>query len=110
MVSRPLFVRNLHLHATNKMHKGPVKFRFIIGARKCATKQVAKKLVMVLQLIMKIHRRYCDKIKFYTGIERYWIVNNNNTVLDDISNINSKQGARNIQTFDFSTQLYTKSR
>ena len=56
------------IHATIKMHKNPVKFNFIIGARNCVTKQVAKELVKFLQLIMKIHRRYCNKIKFYTGI------------------------------------------
>ena len=63
------------IHATIKMHKNPVKFRFIIGAKNCVTKQVAKKLVKILQLIMKIHRRYCNKI--YTGIERFWIIENN---------------------------------
>ena len=95
------------IHATIKMHKNPVKFRFIIGTRKCVTKQVAKKLVKILQLIMKIHRRYCDKIKFYTGIERYWIVDNNKLVLEDINYINTKHNAKTVQTFDFST-LYTK--
>ena len=95
------------IHATIKMHKNPVKFRFIIGARNCVTKQVAKKLVKILQLIMKIHRRYCNKIKFYTGIERFWIIENNAQVLEDIKFINSKRNARNIKTFDFST-LYTK--
>ena len=89
------------------MHKNPVKFRFIIGARNCVTKQVAKKLVKILQLIMKIHRRYCNKIKFYTGIEGFWIIENNAQVLEDIKFINSKRNARNIKTFDFST-LYTK--
>ena len=95
------------IHATIKMHKNPVKFRFIIGARNCVTKQVAKKLVKILQLIMKIHRRYCNKIKFYTGIERFWIIENNAQILEDIKFINSKRNARNIKTFDFST-LYTK--
>ena len=89
------------------MHKNPVKFRFIIGARDCVTKQVAKKLVKILQLIVKIDRRYCNKIKFYTGIERFWIVENNAQVLEDIKSINSKRNARNIKTFDFSTS-YTK--
>ena len=90
------------IHATIKMHKNPVKFRFISGARNCVTKQVAKKLVKILQLIMKIHkqfakklvkilqlimkihRRYCNKIKFYTGIERFWTIENNAQVLEDI--------------------------
>ena len=58
------------IHAIIEMHKNPVKFRFIIGPRNCITQQVAKKLVKILQLIMKIHRKYCNKIKFYTVIER----------------------------------------
>ena len=95
------------IHATIKMHKNPVKFRFIIGAKQCVLKQVAKRLVKVLQLIMKVHRRYCDKIKFYTGIERYWIIDSNVQVLEDIKTINSRKSARNIRTYDFST-LYTK--
>ena len=95
------------IHATIKIHKNPVKFRFIIGARNCVTKQVEKKLVKILQLIMKVHRRYCNKIKFYTGIERFWIIENNAQVFEDIKLINSKRNARNIKTFDFSN-LYTK--
>ena len=95
------------IHATIKMHKNPVKFRFIIGARQCVLKQAAKRLVKVLQLVMNTHRKYCNKIKFYTGIERNWMIDNNAAVLEDIQTINSKKNARNVQTFDFST-LYTK--
>ena len=62
------------IYATIKMHKNPVKFRFIIGPRNCITKQVAKNLVKILQLIMKIHRKYCNKIKFYTVIERSLLI------------------------------------
>ena len=49
----------------------------------------------------------CNKITFYTGIERFWIIENNAQVLEDIKFVNSKRNARNIKTFDFST-LYTK--
>ena len=95
------------IHATIKMHKDPVKFRYIIGSRNCVTKQVAKKLVQILKLISRIHRKYCDKVRFYTGIERNWIVDNNQTVLTNMEHISSTQNARSIQTFDFST-LHTK--
>ena len=61
------------IHATIKMHKNPIKFRFIIGSRTGDIKPAAKKLVQILKLVMKTHRRYYDKIKFYTGIERNWI-------------------------------------
>ena len=95
------------IHATLKMHKTPVKFRFIIGSRTSILKSAAKKLVQILKLVMRSHRRYCNKIKFYTGIERYWIADNNKAILDYISHINTNSKARNVQTFDFST-LYTK--
>ena len=81
----------------------PSVFRFIIEARNCVTNQVAKKFVKILQLIMKINRKYCNKIKFYTRIERFWIIENNAQVLEDITFINSKRNARNVKTFDFST-------
>ena len=106
----PVLQENMQLppiHATIKMHKDPVKFRFIIGARKCVLKQAAKRLVKILQLIMKIHRNYCSKIRFFTGIERNWIIESNAPVLDDIKKINEKRNAKNIRTYDFST-LYTK--
>ena len=56
---------------------------------------------------MKSHRRYCNKVKFYSGIERYWIAENSQAILEHIQHINNNKRARNIQTFDFST-LYTK--
>ena len=95
------------IHAIIKMHKSPIKFRFIIGDRNSILKQLAKKMVRILQLIMKIHKNYCEKIKLYTGIERYWIIENSAQVLQDIHEINARKGARNIANYDFST-LYTK--
>ena len=89
------------------MHKSPIKFRFIIGDRNSILKQLAKKMVRILQLIMKIHKNYCGKIKLFTGIERYWIIENSAQVLQDIHEINARKGARNIANYDFST-LYTK--
>ena len=94
------------IHATIKMHKNPVKFRFIIGSRIGIMKPAAKLLVEVLKLIMDTHRRYCDKIKLFTGIERNWIINNNQGFLDDLEQVNRRNAARNIQMCDFST-LYT---
>ena len=89
------------------MHKNPIKFRYIIGAKDCILKQIAKRMVRILQLVLKTLKNYCAKVKYYTGIERYWVINNNQEVLDDIKSINEKKNARNVQTFDFST-LYTK--
>ena len=84
-----------------------VKFRFIIGSRTAVIKPAAKTLVQILKLVMMTHRKYCDKIKFYTGIERNWIVQNNDKILKDMEKINNRNAARNIKMMDFST-LYTK--
>ena len=95
------------IHATIKMHKNPIKFRFIIGSMTGVIKPAAKKLVQILQLVMKTHRRHCDKIKSYTGIERNWIVENNQKILQNVEKIKNRKAARNIKVCDFST-LYTK--
>ena len=95
------------IHAIIKMHKNPIKFRFIIGSRTGVINPAAKKLVQILKLVMKTHRRYCDKIKFYAGIERNWIVEKNQKLLQNMEKINNRKAARNIKVCDFST-LYTK--
>ena len=100
--------RNLpQIHAIVKMHKSPIKFRFIIGDRLGVQKAAAKKLVRVLQLIQKVTKRYCEKTHLFTGINRYWVIDNSTTVLEDIRRINNRNTARNMEEFDFST-LYTK--
>ena len=95
------------IHALIKMHKNPTKFRFIIGSRRSVMKPAAKTLVKILKLVMNVHRRYCDKILYYTGVQRFWIVENNEKVLKNMEKISKKGNARNVEMFDFST-LYTK--
>ena len=95
------------IHALIKMHKTPVKFRFIIGSRFGFMKPAARTLVQILKLVMKSHKSYCDKVLFYTGVQRYWIVENNDKVIKDMNVLSDKRNARNIKMYDFST-LYTK--
>jgi hypothetical protein len=95
------------IYSIVKMHKKPVKFRFIIAAKNCVSKQVAKKLTKVLKLVKRSHTNYCKKVKAYTGVNRMWITESTKDVLQDIEGINKKRSATSINTFDFST-LYTK--
>ena len=90
-----------------KMHKKPVKFRYIIASRRSVTKQPSKKLTKILQLIKKITKRYCEKIFLFTGINHYWVSDGTEQILKDIDRLNNRKRARNIESFDFST-LYTK--
>ena len=94
------------IHATIKMHKDPIKFRYIIGSRFGILKPAAKMLVEVLKLVMAVHRKYCDKIRMFTGVERNWIIDNNEEFLEDIDKTNERSAARNVKMYDFTT-LYT---
>ena len=95
-----------NIYATVKMHKSPVKFRYIIAAKECVSKPIAKELTKVLKLVLHVLRNYCEKIKRYTGVNRMWITESTCDILADIEQLNTKQKAKSIQTFDFST-LYT---
>ncbi len=94
------------IYAIPKIHKNPVKFRFIVAAKHCVSKETAKIVTKILKLVMKIHRNYCDAIKNYTGINRMWITESTKDILDDIDHLNHKKGNKTVSTFDFST-LYT---
>ena len=89
------------------MHKNPVKFRFIIGSKSSILKPIAKKLVDILKLVMKTLKRYYEKVEFYTGINRYWIVGNSDIPIRHMEKLNLSKKGRNVECFDFST-LYTK--
>ena len=91
------------IHATITMHKDPVKFRYIIGSGYFVTKQVAKKLVQIVKLISRIHWKYWDKVRFYTGIERNWIVDNQTVFTKENYGIAKKFSNTNLLIDDLAT-------
>jgi hypothetical protein len=94
--------------ATLKCHKNPKKFRYIVSSSQSQTKPLAQVITKCLKLCQKQHKAYCKALQNYTGINRYWIIENNQPILDKIRKINeSNVGAESVETFDFST-LYTK--
>ena len=90
-----------------KMHKNPIGKRFIIASKKCAVKQLSKHVTSAFKLFYNLINTYHEKTKFYTGINTFWVIQNNVSVLKHIEKINKRSSARSISTFDFST-LYTK--
>jgi hypothetical protein len=90
-----------------KMHKHPIGKRFIIASKKCAVKQLSKYVTSAFKLFYNSINTYHEKTKFYTGINTFWVIQNNEPVLNNIEKINKRSSARSISTFDFST-LYTK--
>jgi len=89
------------LYWSPKMHKNPIKKRFIAASSSCTTKSTSAVITLCLKLIQKAHRTYCDRIKTYTGFNFMWICQNSMELQPSLQ----KKG-RNLATYDFST-LYT---
>ena len=89
-----------------KFHKSPVKARFIIASSRSTTKKLANNISICLKHLILVRKSYCKKIQDLTGIKRWWIIDNNVDVISQIREINESSGAKNINTYDFST-LYT---
>ena len=90
-----------------KMHKTPIKFRFIIAAPDCTIKPLAKSLTSIFSLFYKQIESYNKKCSFFSGVNTFWVIQNNKPVIRTINKINDRRQGRSIETFDFST-LYTK--
>lgn len=95
-----------YIYGIVKMHKNPVKFRFIISSRGCVIKPAAKKATLGMKLCQQDHFRYCRAIKNYTGINRNFICENFQTIVDDLQYLNGLPVTKTVETFDF-TSLYT---
>ena len=52
-----------------KLHKTPVKFRFIIASKCCTTKSLSKDLSSIFSLFQKQIETYHNKAHFYSGIK-----------------------------------------
>ena len=94
-----------YLYWTPKLHKAPVKHRFIAGSSKCTTKQLSSLLTKILTVIKTGLEKYCSIKTSYTGVNNMWILKISTNLLSSLSHLGVHR-ATSIQTFDFST-LYT---
>jgi hypothetical protein len=90
-----------YLMWTPKMHKHPIKQRFIAISSSCTTKLVSSILTSCLKLVQTAHYYYCNKIKTYTGFNFMWTIQNSQEIFPKLHG-----KIRNLKTYDFST-LYT---
>ena len=90
-----------------KMHKDPIGFRYIIASKKCTNKELSKHITSVFKLFNKAIESYHDIGKFHSGVNSFWVIQNNVPVIEAIEKVNKRSSAKTISTFDFST-LYTK--
>ena len=94
-----------YLYWTPKLHKSPVKHRFIAGSSKCTTKQLSSLLTKILTVIKTGLEKYCSIKTSHTGVNNMWILKNSTNLLSSLGHLGVHK-ATSIQTFDFST-LYT---
>ena len=94
------------IYCLPKMHKTPIKFRFIISSKFCTSKKLSKYVAVVFAHLLQQIEHYHAKSYFFSGIKSFWIIQNNKPLLDSITKINKRKNARNLSNFDFST-LYT---
>ena len=94
-----------YLYWTPKLHKSPVKHRFIAGSSKCTTKQLSSLLTKILTVIKTGLEKYCSIKTSHTRVNNMWILKNSTNLLSSLGHLGVHK-ATSIQTFDFST-LYT---
>ena len=93
------------IYWTPKLHKNPIKSRFIAGSRMCTTKRLSGVLTNCLQKIKDQRKAYCEAIYKTTGVNCFWILKNSKDLIGYIENVSVKP-IKSISTWDFST-LYT---
>ena len=89
-----------------KMHKNPIKHRFIVASKLCSTKQISKAVSSTFKLIQTQTENFHRASKFDANCNKFWVIQNSDPVLAELNKINGKNSAKYISCFDFST-LYT---
>ena len=95
-----------YLYATTKMHKNPIKFRYITAARETFFSDKSIAVSKCLKLLMKTSQTSIQyKIK---GIKNSnFVIDSRDKVISFMNNSNRVTEKRQVSTWDFST-LYTK--
>lgn len=92
-----------YIYGTPKMHKRPVAMRFIAASHRCVTKELETNITKGLKLLLRQHRIYCNIVYRRTKVNRMWIIDNSQKVLNKIEGLNEFRSARNLHTYDFTT-------
>ena len=96
-----------NMYWTPKMHKKKVGSRFIIASKKSTLKFLAMDVTKIFQCIFSHVRVYQKLVRFYSGLNNFWVVENGKDVVATMDRLSKKSNAKSVSTFDFST-LYTQ--
>jgi len=90
--------------ATPKIHKLPnLKFRFIASSKNSSLRKLNSLIYSALSCCKTFIKNYCNTIKLRMGINCYWSIDNNSSVIEYI---NRNAGIEHATSYDFST-LFT---
>ncbi|KAF8374323.1 hypothetical protein PRIPAC_80752 [Pristionchus pacificus] len=92
------------IYGIPKMHKNPIKFRFITGAHDSTLKPLSVELQRILRFLHGHFRRYCNNITSHDKINRFFSIQNTFRVVQQLSTIQNKNSK--IFCADFSS-LFT---
>ena len=84
-----------------------MKFRFIIAAPNCSIKPLSQAITKIFRLFYRQVETYNSKCFYFSNVKTFWVIQNNEHVLNSIKRLNKYSSFRSMATFDFST-LYTK--
>ena len=84
-----------------KMHKNPVKARFIIASHKSSIKPLARTIISIFRLFFRQTQTYNDKCRFFTGVNTFWVVQNNKPVIDAMNGLNKQRKGTSVQSLTF---------
>jgi hypothetical protein len=94
------------LYATTKMHKNPIKFRFITSGKNTSLTQLSVAVGLCLQRGLRIAKNHSKYSNNFHRRNDFYVIDSNQDVLDFMFENNFMSGRKSITTFDFST-LYT---
>ena len=86
-----------------KMHKKPIKHRFIVASNSCSTKQLSTAVSNTFKLIHHQTENFHRFSKFDANYNKFWVIKNTDPELATLKKINGKKSAKSI----FLLLLYT---
>ena len=95
-----------YLYYITKMHKDPIKFRYITSGAQSSLKQLSVTVGLILQRCLKIAKNHSAYHNRYYPRNDYYVIDSNSDVLQFMFNSNLYSGYKSLTTFDFST-VYT---
>ena len=82
--------------------ENPIKPRLVITSPKSSNKPLSQAITPAFRLFYIQIKPYSSKWRFFAGVDSFWVVQSNKSVLRTINKVYSRNAAKSINTFDFS--------